>query len=65
MPMRPMTPAEARSLLREAVRLNITHRKTGRDTTQFSDERDEIATDLATAGYPTNYADYDHPSDVE
>ena len=63
--MHPMTPAEARSLLREAVELDITHWGTGRVTSRFSDERDAIAADLTTAGYPANYADYDHPSDVE
>lgn len=58
---RPMTSGEARALLRDAVTLNIRARG---GTNRFSVERDEVAADLAAAGHPANYADYDHPSEV-
>lgn len=62
--MRPLLPADAHSLLREAVALNLKHQATGRVRSRFSIERDEIVIDLTAAGYPADYADYDHPSEV-
>lgn len=58
---RKMTANEARSLLREAVTLNIQSR--GRNN-RFSEERDEIVANLTTARQPANYSDYSHPSEV-
>lgn len=58
---RPILPADAVSLLREAVELNI--RDKGRNT-RFATERDDIMANLLAAGYRANYADYDHPSEV-
>lgn len=51
----------ARSLLRQAVKLNIQSRG---QNNRFADERDEIVADLAAAGCPANYSDYTHPSEV-
>lgn len=58
---RKITASEAKGLLREAVKLNITDKGRG---SRFATERDEILADLQAAGYPTNYADYSHPSEV-
>lgn len=55
---------DATALLRSAVDADITHRKTGQETSRFSVERDAIVADLLAAGCPANYADYDHPSEV-
>ena len=60
---RAITATEAKSLLREAVTLNIKASRFER-ATSFSEERDEIIADLDAAGFPSNVADYEHPSDV-
>ena len=62
---RTMTAGEAKSLLREAVKLNIQHARTGREVSPLSVERDTIAADLAAAGHPADFANYSHPMDVE
>jgi hypothetical protein len=58
---RPLTASEARSLLREAVALNLKAR--GREN-EDSRRRDVIVSRLLTAGYPANVDDYEHPSAV-
>lgn len=58
---RPMTAGEARSLLRDAVRLNLKAR--GHENRE-SRERDRIISELRTAGYPADVDAYEHPSDV-
>lgn len=68
-PRRPIYPGEARSLLREAVRLNIQSRKPGCPA-QVAEERDRILADLNASNthwqtsHPTNIDDYKHPMDV-
>lgn len=62
---RPMLAGEARALLREAVKLNIQHERSGaRAESPWADERDMIVRDLTAAGFPANYADFEHPRDV-
>lgn len=55
---------DAKALLRSAVELDVTHRKSIYESTRFSDCRDDIVADLLAAGCPANYADYNHPSEV-
>lgn len=69
---REMFDGEARALLRNAVTLNIRHRRlcdnlgiaTTAKVTPFSTDRDDIIALLVKNGRPANVADYDHPSDV-
>lgn len=63
--MNEMVRHSAKALLRDAIRLNIQHRNTGRDQSRFSIERDEVVADLVAAGCPANFQDYDHPSDLD
>jgi hypothetical protein len=61
---RTMTAGEAKSLLREAVTLNLQHQRTGREVSRFSQERDEVVALLTSRGQSSGYAAYTHPGDV-
>jgi hypothetical protein len=64
MNFRPMTESDARGILRDAVRLNITDAGRG---TRFATERDELVNDLRNAGFTGPEWDvnsYSHPMDV-
>lgn len=62
--MNEMVRHSAKALLRDAIKLNIQHRNTGRDQSRFSEERDLVVADLVAAGCPSNYQDYTYPSDL-